>query len=135
MSNDDGTDEGPPSFRGGAGLGDLGLLGGGLGGHRGGDGGGDSGDEREGGYQGRIGVIRDKLQKIVVDGGDEGTGWGDSGSDESASGPSFRVDLDGHSIGVTDDWGDLNNPRALIAFAAQLANMTVPMGQATRMLQ
>lgn len=48
------------------------------------------------------------------------TGWGDSSGDEGPRAPP-RLDIEIDVPTATDDWGDLNNPRALIASLQEAA--------------
>jgi len=131
MPSDCGTDEGPRiggKLNGSGGLSALGTLGD-LGWGAGGDGGdgGDPGTEYDGVYQDLIGEIGNGG---LPSGGSRGDGgWGEGGGSEGPPTVQFSgsrgamIGLGGHV--PTDDWGDWNDPRVLVAFAATAFGVSV----------
>jgi hypothetical protein len=131
MPSDCGTDEGPRiggKLNGSGGLSALGTLGD-LGWGAGGDGGdgGDPGTEYDGVYQDLIGEIGNGG---LPSGGSRGDGgWGEGGGSEGPPTVQFSgsrgamIGLGGHV--PTEDWGDWNDPRVLVAFAATAFGVSV----------
>jgi hypothetical protein len=64
------------------------------------------------------GAIQRRLRDIIVD-DHSSLGWGDAGSEEAPGAPQGKLELDDPPT-ATDDWGDLSNPRALVAMTARL---------------
>jgi hypothetical protein len=67
--------------------------------------------------------VRQRLIGEVLAGGSGGsdTGWGDTSGNERPGRAVFDQIVDAPLIAATDDWGDLNNPRALVGVVANVA--------------
>jgi hypothetical protein len=130
MPSDCGTDEGPRiggHLNGTGGLRVLGTLGDvGDGGPE--DSGGDPGGDFPGIYQDLAGQVAGGGQSAGGSRGDGG--WGQGGGSEGPPSLHFaggRADMAGLGGKVpTDDWGDFNDPRVLVGFAASAFGVTVP---------
>ncbi len=112
--SDEGDDEGPPLGPGTFAESILGPL-------FGAGGGGPTGEGGEADETARIDAVRGRLVSEALAGGSGEAGWGDSGADESPRQPVFDQDLAAPLIANSEDWGDLNNPRALVAVVARTA--------------
>jgi hypothetical protein len=109
---DDGTDEGPrlPTQRVGKALDEIELGGESL-----------TGDDGDYGHEQSplvTGQIARDLKDVVVETSD-GTGWGDAGGEGPQGRPYIDMDLP-DPPGAIDDWGDITNPKALVATVVAL---------------